>query len=149
MKRRKIEEGMVFAVPLRSSANALVVVTRHGRSAVTVGYFFGPPLDVLPEAAPDLRPEDALFVARFGDIPLVNEEWPLLGSLPGWSRSEWPSTAFYRGGIRSRGYVVVYDDRDPNKVIGERLSEPGEENLPSDDLHGYVIVRNRLSNLLL
>ncbi|MET8462432.1 Imm26 family immunity protein [Micromonospora zamorensis] len=148
MKRRDIEEGMVFAVPLRFGANALALVTRHGRSAVTVGYFFGPALVAVPEEPPSLQPGKAVLIARFGDIPLVNGEWPLVGRLPDWDRMMWPSSEFYRGDIRARGFVVLYDDEDPNKVAGERLSEPGDEDLPSDDLHGYLIVRNRLSSIL-
>ena len=149
MKRRSIREGMVFSVPLPSERFALGVVTRHSKSAVTVGYFFGPSREARPELHDELTPDQAILVARFGDIPLVSGEWEVLGILPGWDRSKWPSTAFLRGDIRGRGYVVHYDDHDPNEVIGELPSGPGEaDSLPSDDLCGYLIVRNRLSKLL-
>jgi hypothetical protein len=124
MKRREIREGMVFSVPLRSGRFALGVVTRHAKSAVTVGCFFGPPLDAVPAVVPDLRPEDSVLVARFGDIPLVDEEWTVIGSLPHWERSAWPSDHFVRGDMRGRGYLVRYDENDPSVVVvRDRLSE--------------------------
>ena len=138
----------MFTVPLRPDGHALGVVTRHARSAVTVGYFFGPAFTEPPDQPPVLRPDEAVLVARFGDIPLVGGEWPVLGLLPGWDRSRWPSTTFVRGDMRGRGYVVSYDDKDPNRVIGERSWTDADTGLPHDDLHGYVIVRNRLSVLL-
>ena len=148
MRRRDIREGMVFTVPLRDGRYALGVVCRHSRSAVTVGYFFGPATDRPPALPESLDPADAAMVARFGDIPLVEDQWEVLGTLPGWDRTAWPATTFVRGDMRERGYVVSYDDKDPNKVVAERRWTAADGDLPSDDLHGYVIVRNRLSERL-
>ncbi len=145
MKRRSIAEGMVFAVPLRSGRYARGLVTRHGTSAVTVGHFFGPALDDIPRLPAALEPCSAILVARFGDIPIANDEWKPLGELPNWDRSEWPSITFFRGDQRGRGYVVIYDDHDPNKVLAERPATPADVVLPRDSLYGYVIVQNRLT----
>ncbi|MFB9238420.1 hypothetical protein ACFFWC_23290 [Plantactinospora siamensis] len=128
---------------------AIGLIARHGRSAVTVGYFFGPALTSIPVSPPPLKPEEALFVARFGDIPLVNDEWRVIGQFPEWDRAQWPSSEFLRGDLSGRGLVVVYDDNDPNLVIDERPANDEQAALPTDDLFGYIILRNRLSEMLI
>lgn len=142
-------EGLVVAVPLKPYGYARCVITRHSRAAVTVGYFFGPRLGALPERPDELVPEEVLLVARFGDIPIVQDEWPVLGGLPGWSRDVWPSSRFVRTDPDGRTFVVQYDDKDPNMPIDERPASSEEaEFLPSDSVDGYVIVQNQVSRLL-
>jgi hypothetical protein len=149
LKRSDIKEGLVFFVPLRPAGYALGVVARHGRSAVTIGYFFGPATADVPKLPGELSPSDAVMVARFGDIPLVEGEWGALGILPSWQRDAWPAREFVRFDPSGAAYVVEYDGKNPNKVIGERVAVQLElSSLPEDALHGYVIVRNRLSQAL-
>ncbi|HEX5595805.1 MAG TPA: Imm26 family immunity protein [Micromonosporaceae bacterium] len=147
--RGGIREGTVFAVPLKTGRYALGVVTRHGPSAVTVGYFFGPPLDTFPALPKRLEPAEAVLVARFGDLPLVSEAWEVLGTLPEWDRSAWPSASFLRhADSPGRSDVVVYDDNDPAVVVDERPATLDDMLLPSDDLRGYVSLREELSEIL-
>jgi hypothetical protein len=140
---------MVFAVPLKPTGYAMCVVTRHGRSAVTVGHFFGPAVRELPSLPETLDPLDVALVARFGDIPIFEDVWPLLGVLPAWDRDMWPSTRFRRVDPGGWAYLEEYDDRNPNKLISSRSVPPSEvADLPDDALMGYMIVRSKLSSLL-
>jgi hypothetical protein len=85
-------EGSAFVVPLRSGGYARGVVARAApKGKVLFGYFFGPILASQDEATLDgLRPTDAILRVRFGDLGLVQGDWPTLGFIPGWRRSEWP-----------------------------------------------------------
>jgi hypothetical protein len=90
------------------------------------------------------------MVARFGDIPIVEGDWEVLGVLTSWDRDEWPSSRFVRADLSGHTYVVEYHSRDPNKVLAERGATQAEvDTLPDDGLHGYIIIRNRLSKVLL
>lgn len=96
-----------------------------------------------------MSPQDAVLVARFGDIPIVNDEWVPVGYLDGWERVEWPSTSFVRYDPRGRAYVVRYDESDPNRIFEEvAYDDPVELDLPSDGLFGYLIIKQKLSVLI-
>src|SRR2546427_613319 len=91
-------EGTVFFVPLRKGGYARGVVARASREGkVLLGYFFGPRL---PSAdvteCGDLDPAKAILRLRFGDLGLINGEWPIRGRVPGWDRSRWPMPHFVR-----------------------------------------------------
>ena len=119
-----------------------------------IGHFFGPRREALPDGGelPDLKPEDAVAVERFGDLGLFDGSWPVLGRVTGWQREDWPAPAFRRVDVVS-GEVrrVVYDDADPAEEIAAERVAPGEaEGLPSDGVQGALgmsrLVARRLSS---
>ena len=150
MKRRSIREGMLFAVPLKSGGYGLCLVARHSRSGVTVGYFYGPRTVEQPDIPESLDPQEAVLVQRFGDIPIVDDIWPCLGVAPFWDRDKWAGATFFRGDRhRGTGFLVYYDDSDPNEAIREvPVRDSGPVNLPADGLAGYIIVRNKFEEML-
>ena len=147
-------EGDVFGVPLESGDWALGVVSRAAPGgSVLIGHFFGPRRDALPDLRdlPQLRPEDAVAVERFGDLGLCDGSWPVLGPAQGWRREAWPAPAFRRVDVVS-GAVrkIVYDDDDPAEVIAsERVAADEAEGLPNDGVMGAIgmsrLVDRRLS----
>jgi hypothetical protein len=154
MKKRAQDyrEGDWFLVPLPSGGYGVGVIARKARSAVLLGYFFGPRLPDVEAEAPigSLRPQGALLVARFGDHRLFHGDWRSRGRIPNWDRAEWPTPVF--GRIDSDGVTAwrcIYDDRNPSKVVREqRTSRDVAERLPEDTMMGADNVAFRLDRAL-
>jgi hypothetical protein len=143
-------EGSVFLVPLRAGGYARGLVARTApQGRVLLGYFFGPRLESAPSAVPaDLDPANAILRVRFGDLGLINGEWPIVGHVPKWNRTQWPMPDFVRrdplGKMKAR--IVRYSDDDPNRIEEEHTVDDGL-GLEADSLHGYGAIEIRLTNL--
>jgi hypothetical protein len=112
------QEGTAFALPLRSGGYATGVVARiTPRGGVALVYLFGPARKI-PLSQSELvclRPEDALLVARIGDLSLLDGTWKIIGQFPGWNREEWPMPPFVRReDITKKAWLVRYSDQDAN-----------------------------------
>jgi hypothetical protein len=143
-------EGTLFAVPLRNGGFARGVVARAApEGAVLYGYFFGPKLSSLDDVEPErLRPEFAIAQMVFGDLGLINGEWKIIGSLPGWRRSDWCMPDFIRRDpVGGRAWRVRRSDNDPSKVESEELVA-FDANLPPNISSGYGAVEIKLTKLL-
>lgn len=146
-RRRKLPygEGDVVVVPLRDGGFACGVIARTGRSGITLGYFFGPRLDRVPEAINEneFEPDAALKVCRFGDLQLIQGTWVVLGRLSNWSRPKWLLPQFCRNGeIR-----VTYDEETLQEIRAEY--DPQRcASLPQDGLEGAGYVEIVLTKLL-
>lgn len=152
MPRSDLSEGTVFAVPLRSHGVAVGVLARSSRSGILFGHFFGPRRDQLPvlESLASLAPEDAVLVGRFGYLGLPDGSWLVLGPLPGWDRSRWSMPPLVRREpITGTAFLVLYDDSDPARLVGEeQVAEDITADSPSDGLMGAGFVEIRLTKLL-
>lgn len=118
-------EGSVFAVPLRSGGYAVGVVARVSadNSGGLLGYFFGPKYATVPsgDIADTLKPSNALKILRFGDLSLLNKEWPVIGMISNWRREDWPMPDFIRrDDISKKAWRVRYADDDICEVISEQ-----------------------------
>lgn len=117
------KEGTLFAVPLRRGGYGLGVVARTSpQGKIVLAYLFGPARQAVPTAdeVRRLRPEDALRVARIGDLSLVDKTWPIIGELTSWRRKEWPMPPFVRrDDIAKKAWRVQYADNDANRVATE------------------------------
>lgn len=147
------QEGDWFAVPLPSGGFATGVVARTARQGkVLLGYFFGPRLPE-PGALEDVKEqaaERAVLVARFGDLSLVQGEWPLLGRLQDWSRDEWPMPAFVnRDSLSGVAWRVEYADYDPSALVSRTaLGAGGDHGLEVDRVCGAGSIELQLDRLL-
>lgn len=153
MARGKLpySEGDVFGVPLDDGEWALGVVARAApRGRELLGYFFGPKRAELPDEVPELRPEDAVAVERFGDLGLVEGSWPILGAHPAWRREEWRMPPFRRtDDVSGAVFRIVYDDDDPGEMLERQRVDPAEaEGLSFDGLTGAEGVRRSLARRL-
>lgn len=117
-------EGTWFAVPLDTGGYGVGVVARTARKGPFLGYFFGPRRAAVPtiEAVASLRAEDAVFVARVGDLLLIRGMWPVIRADPSWRREPWPMPVFLREDllVENRVFIVEYAEDDPGVEVRER-----------------------------
>lgn len=155
MTRLKInyEEGTLFAVPLNQGGYGVGAVARMApRGVAVLGYFFSnrfPDVPVLNEL-PAFEASDSVTAQKFGDLGLLNGEWPIIGKMPDWDRNDWKMPAFYRQEpIDGLFFRVEYPDDDPLGIPTERRVSGDEiEGLDKDGSHGYKSMSALLSRLI-
>jgi hypothetical protein len=151
-KKRKLryKEGTVFAVPLETSGYGIGVVARMTGDGLTFGYFFGPRRQSIPklDAVKGLNAQDALWAIRFGDLGLIDEEWPVIGELESWSRESWPLPPFVDDGEYSgRARKIVYSEN--LQLISHQPCDPAlAKSFPSDESWGAGAIECRLTEML-
>lgn len=142
-------EGSVFLVPLRKGGYARGVVARSSREGkVLLGYFFGPVLSSSSDVAlDDLVPANAVLRVLFGDLGFLNGEWPVVGNVPNWDRSQWTMPDFVRrDDLSGKAWLVRYADDEPNRVVAE-YPTGFDSTLTPDSLLGYGAVEVVLTKL--
>jgi len=153
MKKNNVKEGDWFVVPLRTSGFGVGVVARKGRRGILFGYFFGPRHEHTPVLCDtrSLRPEDALFCSRFGDLGLRQGDWPILGRLDKWKRVDWPMPPFSRiDEPTGLAWLDRYDDNDPSLFVEEQRCRMDEAHrYPPQGLLGYGAVELLLTENLM
>lgn len=147
------EEGTWFAVPLEGGGYATGVVARMApQGRVLLGYFFGPRTEDVPalESIQGIGGQQASLVARFGDLGLIQGQWPVIGRSPNWQRSSWPVPVFGRvNPVDQRGWQVIYPDADPSGRPHEtEVETPAAERLPGAGLFGAGAIEAMLSRRL-
>jgi hypothetical protein len=150
LKRLPYSEGSVFLVPLRDGGYARGVVARSTRQGIVLlGYFFGPKVGLANDCiVTDLLPREAILRVRFGDLRLINGEWPIVGTVPNWDRSQWSMPDFVRRDpYREKAWLIRYSDDDPNKVVEEHPNE-FVSTLEEDVLRGWGVLEEVLTNRL-
>ena len=156
MGRKKLPygEGDWFSVPLEDGTYAVGLVARCPQGGkVLLGYFFGPKRAELPgaEDVTKLTKEDAVLVARFGDLGLHNKEWSVVGRSERWDRDAWPMPVFARteSTDSSKAYLTSYADDDPNRALCESVCDAKEAGcFPQDGVWGYGAIEMVLTDLL-
>lgn len=95
----------------------------------------------------ELKPTAALMVRMFGDLKLVNGDWPVLGGSHEWRREDWPMPVFARREpIGGRAWRVEYPDDNPNAVPRETsISAEEASRYPEDALLGAGVVETLLT----
>ncbi|MHB1447160.1 MAG: Imm26 family immunity protein [Acidimicrobiales bacterium] len=150
--RRKIVEGLWFAVPLRTTGFGVGVVARCNPKGVLLGYFFGPKRAAPPtlDEVAGLSPEAAVLVEKFGHLGIRDGKWPLVGVDSGWERRRWPMPVFIRyEELTGRSFLVYYDEDDPNRLVREEQIRPeSAEQGPRDGLLGAGAAEKVLTGLL-
>src|SRR3990172_250775 len=137
-KRLPYREGTWFAVPLCTTGYAVGVIARSAGNGPVFGYFFGPKRDDVPELATvaHLDRRDAIWIGQFGDLGLLEGEWPVIGDAPNWNRDDWPLPPFIRvDRISGKAVKVIYSDD-----LSQESEEPCDPSLvsqyPEDALSG-------------
>ncbi len=119
----KYSEGDCFVLELRSGGFARGVIARTSRGGGVVQvYIFGPRLQAVPSDCwlDRLSPDDAVLVARVGDLSVSNGDWPVVGRIQKWERDAWPAPPYVRrDDIRRMAWLVRYDDSDISCVSTE------------------------------
>jgi hypothetical protein len=152
MKKLTYQEGDIFAVPLRDGGYSVGVVARSPKKGkVLLGYFFRARFPSVPKPSdlPVLLPENAIKVAKFGDLSLMTGEWPVLGHLENWDRDDWPMPKFIRRDpLGKRARLVSYADNDPNQEIAEEPCSFEATGYEADTLWGAGFAEILLTKLL-
>lgn len=157
MRKRhvKYDEGQWFAVPLRSGGYVLGLIVRGSyRTRGGLGYFFGPRFDNIPHGMLtfSLRSVDAILIAWFGDLEIIEGRWPLIDNTQPFSRSDWPVPKFSRRDALdpSMGWLVEYDQdvQGFDVVQGIRCRAAEIVGLPQDGVWGAGAIETQLTKLL-
>ncbi|MGH9438094.1 MAG: Imm26 family immunity protein [Terriglobia bacterium] len=145
-------EGSTFLVPLKNAGYVRGVVARATKKGkVLLGYFFGPRLASTDGVSwNDLDPTTPILRIRFGDLGLINGEWPICGKVPNWNRADWPMPDFVRQDPlgRLRPVLVRYADIDPIHIEAERPVDDAT-GLEPDSMYGYGAVEIELTKRLM
>jgi immunity protein 26 of polymorphic toxin system len=150
-KKLPYSEGSVFLVPLTRGGYARGVVARASpKGRILFGYFFGPRLTSTDTVEfDDLDPAWAILRVMFGDLGLINGNWPVRGQLSNWDRSWWRMPDFAVGQLlEPRAPTLIrYSDTDPARVEASyRIKD--DTGMPVDGLYGADAVVTKLANLL-
>jgi hypothetical protein len=144
-------EGTVFLVPITGGGYVRGVVARmNPEGAGVYGCFFGPrvafPSDLEFD---DLFPGNELLRSRFGDLGLINGEWPIVGIHPHWRRDDWRMPDFVRRDPlrRRKSTLVRYADDDPMRIEIEYPIDC-DAGLTPDIASAYGAVEIKLGKLL-
>lgn len=134
-------EGTIFGVPLDDHTHAIGLVARSGaRGRIVLGYFFGAKWQTLPGPAvfQRVKKSEAVLTCMFGDLGLINGDWPIIGELVDFSRADWPLPVFSRiDGISAKESLIHYSDDDLFREISCVPRNPGDNRqYPKDGLFG-------------
>ena len=140
-------------MPLRNGGFAVGLVARSTkRGKILLAYFFGPRREFVPriDEVASLGVEHALAVWRVGDLGLIQGDWPIIGKLDSWQRSDWPMPHFIRRELLPpyRNWRVYFSDADPAKRIKEEPETSARPELPDDGLWGAGAAEIKLTELL-
>jgi len=152
-KKKKLpyREGTWFAVPLRQGGYAIGVAARIDGTGGMFGYFFGPKCEKVPilEEACKHCKEDAVLLTRFGDLGLIEGDWPIIGDCDEWDRGVWPMPPFVRiDEVAGKAWISHYSE-DNLDFIQEKPCDPSlVSEYPYDRLSGSGAVEIRLTKIL-
>lgn len=143
-------QGTVFLVPLRGGGYARGVAARLDGSGGVFGYFFGPRLNSPGEGTTrGLDPHQAVALGQFGDLHLINNEWPQLGKIENWSANEWPMPPLIRvDEFDWKATLTHFDDRTFERIDRKAVSPTLLDQYPEDGSHGAGSVEIWLTKLL-
>lgn len=153
----KYSEGQWFAIPLPSSGYAIGIIARGSyKTKGGLGYFFGPKYDEIPSNLETFskNKENFIFIGWFGDLGIINGDWPLIEAGKPFKRVEWPVPKFYRipGIPEGQAFLVEYDQTMPEmfRPMHEYLVPISQDILqfPEDSLHGAGAIEIILDRLL-
>ena len=144
-------EGDFFSLPLPGGGRGVGLVARMDGSGGIFGYLFGPRRDKDPEVSElaGLRPEEAVLLAQFGDLGILEQEWKVLGPMPNWDRARWPLTPFKRIDVINPRIALRVEYSDKLEEIRNIRCSPEEvASLPGDSLYGYKALEMELDERL-
>jgi hypothetical protein len=143
-------EGTLFAVPLRTGGYGLGIIARLSGNGVAFGYFFGPHRKSVPSVSEvqHLLPDESILRIKFGDLGLMNGEWPTIGHLAGFKRNVWQMPPLIRVDDTSNNAWKEWYTDDLEIISEEPCNLELSEEYPKSILAGYGAVEKRLTRLI-
>ena len=156
MKKKNYGEGDWFGVPLKQGGYALGIIARSShKSPSCLGFFFGSIYVNLPtiEKTQLLQAKNAVLIAWFGDLGLINGAWPIIGPSVKFDKKGWPVPLFKRidNLDSNRGWLIEYPQDEPIFTQPLRVTPTTASSLNgiiNETLHGYKALEIVLSKLL-
>jgi hypothetical protein len=150
--KRLVREGVWIGVPLETGGFTPVLVARVSKQpGVLLGYCFPIQGDLrqLDGELKTLSPKDAVVIARFGELGVIEGRWPVLAEASGWVRECWPTPFFSRREeFTGRMWLIEYDDVDPSEEKANRPASLNDPAVPRDGLYGALAFEKLLTKLV-
>lgn len=148
------DEGAILAIPLANGKWGIAVICRS-RKGIFVLRFYSNVSNSLEEASSlqfgFLKPQDALAVARVGNLGVQESRWHVVGRVNPWDRSIWGQTKFSRvldSFPPVRYFEDEYSDDEPTEHLAEkRITEEEAAKLPRSALMGSEFAEGFLTRL--
>ena len=155
-KHIRYNEGQWFGVPLRKGGYAIGIIVRGSyKTKGGLGYFFGPKYLAIPDDKDtrEKKPDEAILIAQFGDLGIINGSWPLIQNTRPFNKEEWPIPKFGTeiSLLPGKGFIREYSHAETGEwiLVGEKVVEISDiVGLPEDASLGGGAVEIRLTNLL-
>jgi Immunity protein 26 len=151
VKKLKLKEGNVFAIPLVQGGYCIGLVAREYKT-IRLGYFFNKVyststlLDVTTEE--EVNKNDIVLIRKFSTNGFKNSEWVLLERGFIFYKEQWPIPVFkMQDPLTEKYYAVFYDET----LVSEKrslISEAEAHRLYNHGLSGYKALEKQVSILL-
>jgi hypothetical protein len=149
MKKIKVKEGDVFAVPLRQGGYTIGLIARRHKTS-SLGYFFDRIYLSPPEElnVADINKWKVALIGQFSALGIEEGEWPLLKKNFDFIRKEWPIPVLkMQDPLSEKYFAVIYDDTLFNE---ERhlITKEEADKLFGHGVYGYGALEKKLSSIL-
>jgi hypothetical protein len=144
-------EGLLVAVPATDGVGYVVGLVARAEKSRSLGaailvYFLPPRLRRVPhlDDVPALSRDAAISVVRTGVRRIVEGAWPIIGTMQGFRRSDWPIPLFGGVSLGQPGLAWIAEYTDDRIGVGaprsERVVSAAEAGrYPSDSVWGVDI----------
>lgn len=158
--KKTASEGLLVAVPAADGIGYVIGLVARAEKSRSLGaailiYFFPPRQRRVPrlDDVPVLSQNAAISVVRTGVRRIVDGAWPLIGTLQGFQRSDWPIPLFGGVSLGQPGLAWIAEYTDDRIGVGsprsERIVSAGEaERYPSDSAWGVDIAAHEATERL-
>lgn len=154
---RDFSEGDVFAVRLgaidRWAAGVISRTSARWPNLILAHFFPHVPRQRPGDfRLPKMSVQDAVFVCRVSDLALRDGDWPVIGSLPDFSREFWPMPQFHTPDHRlgEQVRIDIYYEHDPGHLKRSTIAvaPTAARQLPDGATFGVGLAVERLVKIL-
>jgi len=145
MRKRRIRfsEGDVFLIPLNQGGFAAALIARRDvKGSGVLAYIFKRTVDEIQtfDMGCVVSREMVSDVVDVGVQSLRSGDWPIVGRLPSWNRSDWPVPVFRDRG----GQLSIRSQDDYREEIGAGR-DSNDKNIFRYVVYGHSALESRLS----
>ena len=152
---QKIIEGGWYGIPLMNQQYALGLIARYNKSSsFTLGYFFGPAYDKIPDCSYTKKHQanSAVLIKEVAHVGILYGTWPFICMAENFNYADWPIPKFaYIDETEKPGYGYIREYVADCIIFIKQSRVPIKEleGLPSDGLAGHIALEISLTQALL